>query len=97
MLNDFKLIDETDGEEDFERVVSKLEVFVITDSSIFDQVVDIGGVPTQVSHPDKIDSPTEKWIDLRSDKTVYLKITYDKLKNVRKPISDLNFYKISKF
>ena len=97
IIPDLPIIDETDGECDFERVVSKLEVFVIQDQSLFTRTVDIAGVPTQFKHPSEIYSADEKWIDLRGDKTVYLKVCYDDLKSCKKPITDLNFYKISKY
>ena len=57
----------------------------------------VNGVQTNPVHPSKIDKPDEKWIDLRGDQVIYLKVTYDDVKNVKRPISDLNFYKISKF
>lgn len=57
----------------------------------------VNGVLTNVVHPSKIDEVNERWIDLRGDQVIYLKVTYDDVKNVKRPISDLNFYKISKF
>ena len=56
----------------------------------------INGVLATFKHPDKIDNPNEKWLDLRGDRYIYLKITYDDIKNCRRPITDLNFYKISR-
>ena len=94
-ISDLPLLDE--GEEDFDRVVSKLEVFVIRDQNIFNRTVDLAGAPTHFKHPDEINDPMERWIDLRGDKFIYLKVTYDKLSKVKKPITDLNFYKISKY
>lgn len=57
----------------------------------------IGGAHTNLKHPDEINIPTEKWIDLRGDKTIYLKITFEDIKKCKRPISDLNYYKISKY
>ena len=77
--------------------MSKLEIFVIKDQDQFklDQI--INGVPIKVKHPDEIDNPYEKWIDLRGDKYIYLKITYEDIAKCKRPITDLNFYKISRF
>lgn len=83
--------------EDFDRVVSKLEIYVLSEPSVFEEGYLINGVHLKVTHPDKIDNPDEKWIDLRGDKFIYLKVTYDHLSKCRHPISDLNFYKISRF
>ena len=91
---DLKFIDDDD---DFDRVISKLEIFVIKDNSIFDKDYTINGAPATVVHPENIELPNEKWIDLRGDKYIYLKISFDDIKNCRRPISDLNFYKISRF
>lgn len=57
----------------------------------------VNGVKTNPVHPSQMNEPNEKWIDLRGDEVIYLKVTYDEVKNVKRPISDLNFYKISKF
>ena len=50
-----------------------------------------------IIHPEKINKPNEKWIDLKGDKFIYLKVTYDQVENCKKPITDLNFYKISRY
>jgi hypothetical protein len=50
-----------------------------------------------LKHPDEINIPSEKWIDLRGDKTIYLKVTFEDIKKCKRPISDLNYYKISKY
>jgi hypothetical protein len=91
---DLKFLEDGD---DFERVISRLEIFVIKDLEIFKNDYQINGAPASVTHPDQIVNPNEKWIDLRGDKYIYLKITYDDIKNCRRPITDLNFYKISRF
>ena len=57
----------------------------------------INGIQANITHPDNINNPNEKWIDLKGDKYIYLKITYDDIKKCRRSISDLNFYKISRF
>ena len=93
-LIDLKFIED---DEDFDRVISKLEIFVIKDQSIFDKDYQINGATATVVHPEYIDLPNEKWIDLRGDKYIYLKISFDDIKNCRRPITDLNFYKISRF
>lgn len=85
-----------DDEGDFDRVVSKIEIFTIEDPSIFEHGYQINGVTANIKHPDLIDEPNERWLDLRGDKRIYLKVTYDKVKRCHKPISDLNFYKISR-
>jgi hypothetical protein len=49
-------------------------------------------------HPSEFENKNhEKWVDLRGDKRLYLKVTFDKIHNMKKPVSDLNFYKIEKF
>ena len=49
-------------------------------------------------HPSEFENKNdEKWVDLRGDKKLYLKVTFDKIHNMKKPVSDLNFYKIEKF
>ena len=94
-IPDFSFIE---NQEDFNRVVSKLEIYIIKDPSIFTRDIIVNGVRTTFRHPDELqDLPNEKWIDLRGDKFIYLKVTYDNIKNCRKPFSDLNFYKISKY
>ena len=95
ICEDFKVIEE-DGLK-WNRIVKGLEIFVIEDPDIFNKDVEINGVRTTVKHPRDIDDPNEKWIDLRGDEVIYLKVNYDDIKNVKRPISDLNFYKISKF
>ena len=46
-------------------------------------------------HPSEFENKNhEKWVDLRGDKRLYLKVTVDKIHNMKKPVSDLNFYKI---
>ena len=92
---DLKFTD--DDEEDFDRVVQKLEIFVIKDNSIFETGHIVNGVNVSVTHPDNIKLPNEKWIDLRGDKYIYLKITYENVNNCKRPITDINFYKISRF
>lgn len=47
-------------------------------------------------HPEDIDNPNEKWIDLKGDKFIYLKVSYEDIRKCRRPITDLNFYKISR-
>jgi len=81
----------------FDRVVSKLEIYAIKDPSIFEEGIMVNGVRASITHPDKITNPNEKWIDLKGDKFIYLKITYDDISKCRRPITDLNFYKISRF
>ena len=49
-----------------------------------------------ITHPDNINSETEKWIDLKGDKYIYLKVSYEDVKKCRRQITDLNFYKISR-
>ena len=78
-------------------MIVKLEIFVIKDQAIFSTDYQINGAPASFKHPDQIHNPNEKWIDLRGDKYIYLKVTYDDIKNCRRPITDLNFYKISRF
>ena len=86
-----------DKEDDFDRVISKIEIFVIKDNSIFEEGYLINGVQANIIHPDQINSPNEKWIDLKGDKFIYLKVTFDNIKNCKRPITDLNFYKISRY
>lgn len=57
----------------------------------------INGVQANIIHPDNINSPNEKWIDLKGNKFIYLKVSYDNIKNCKRPITDLNFYKISRY
>jgi hypothetical protein len=78
-------------------VVSKLEIYVIKDNSIFDEGYLINGAQANITHPANINSSNEKWIDLKGNKFIYLKVSYDNIKNCRRPITDLNFYKISRF
>ena len=85
-----------DDEDNFDRVISKLEIFVIKDASVFAKSYKINGVPANIVHPEDIDSPNEKWIDLKGDKFIYLKISYEDIRKCRRPITDLNFYKISR-
>lgn len=70
---------------------------MIKDNSIFEQSHNLGGMPINFKHPDQINSADEKWIDLRGDKFIYLKISYDDVNKCKRPITDLNFYKISRF
>jgi hypothetical protein len=86
-----------DPDDDFDKIISKLEIFVIRDKDIFKLDHIINGVPINVKHPDDIDNPSEKWIDLRGDKFIYLKITYEEALKCKRPVTDLNFYKISRF
>jgi hypothetical protein len=86
-----------DPDEDFDKVISKLEIFVIKDQDIFKLDHIINGVPINVKHPDDIDNENEKWIDLRGDKYIYLKVTLEDISKCKRPITDLNFYKISRF
>ena len=82
---------------DFDRVISKLEIYVIRDNTIFNQkVADANGTYTKVIHPEEIDLPNEKWIDLRGDKHIYLKVMFEDVKKCKRPITDINFYKISR-
>lgn len=83
-------------DEDFDRVVSRLEIFVLSDPTVFEDGYLINGVQANITHPDKIDNPNEKWIDLRGDKFIYLKVTFDQISKCRNPICDLNFYKVSR-
>ena len=46
---DLKFLDDGD---DFERVISKLEIFVIKDKSIFSTDYSINGAPASFKHPD---------------------------------------------
>ena len=78
-------------------MVSKLELFTISDNSIFDANYSVDGLTMNLTHPSQIDKPNEKWIDLKGDQSIYLKVTYDDIKKCRKPITDMNFYKISRF
>lgn len=86
-----------DPEDDFDRVIRKVEIFVIKDKSIFEEGYMVNGLQVNITHPDDISAPNEKWIDLKGDQSIYLKITYDHIKNCDKLITDLNFYKISRF
>lgn len=86
-----------DGEDEFDRVIQKLEIFVIKDNKIFDKSHNLNGMSIEYKHPDLINNPDEKWIDLRGDKFIYLKISYDDVNKCKRPITDLNFYKISRF
>lgn len=95
LCEDFKVIEE-DGLR-WDRIIKSLEIFVIEDPGIFDKDIEINGVRTSYKHPKDVDDPNERWIDLRGDQLIYLKVNYDNIKNVKRPISDLNFYKISKF
>ena len=82
---------------DFDQVISKMEVFIISDPDIFKK--DQTGADGRISilkHPEDINSPHEKWIDLRGDKRIYLRLTFDNAKNCRKPITDFNFFWISR-
>jgi hypothetical protein len=85
------------GEDDFDRVISKLEIFVIRSKEIFEKSYNINGTVVEYVHPDHINNPDERWIDLRGDKFIYLKISYDNVNKCKRPITDLNFYKISRF
>jgi hypothetical protein len=38
-----------------------------------------------LKHPDEINIPSEKWIDLRGDKTIYLKVTFEDIKKCKRP------------
>ena len=96
-VEDLKVIEDEESGLLWNRIVKSLEIFVIKDESLFEKGMIVNGVKTNVVHPSKIDDPYEKWIDLRGDQLIYLKVTYDDVKNVKRPISDLNFYKISKF
>lgn len=96
-VEDLKVIEDEESGLQWNRIVKSLEIFVIKDESLFEKGMIVNGVKTNVVHPSKIDDPCEKWIDLRGDQLIYLKVTYDDVKNVKRPISDLNFYKISKF
>ena len=84
-------------EIDFDQVISKMEVFIIHDQDIFkkDQTGQDGRISI-LKHPEDINSTHEKWIDLRGDKVVYLRLTFDSAKNCRKPITDFNFFWISR-
>jgi hypothetical protein len=46
---DLKFLDDGD---DFERVIAKLEIFVIKDQSIFTQDYEVNGAPAAFKHPD---------------------------------------------
>jgi hypothetical protein len=46
---DLKFLDDGD---DFERVIAKLEIFVIKDKSIFNTDYEINGAPAAFKHPD---------------------------------------------
>lgn len=96
-VEDFKVIEDVDSGLQWNKIVKSLEILVIQDQSIFERGIEVNGVKTAVVHPGQINDPNEKWIDLRGDKVIYLKVTYDDVKNVKRPISDLNFYKISKW
>jgi len=41
-----------DDGDDFERVIAKLEIFVIKDQSIFTQDYEVNGAPAAFKHPD---------------------------------------------
>ena len=56
-----------DEEENFDRVVSKLEIFVIKDQSIFSKDYQINGINANITHPENINLPNEKWIDLKGN------------------------------
>lgn len=86
-----------DDDIDFDKVISKLEIFIIKDQEIFSKDCKINGVKATIKHPDEIQEENEKWIDIRGDRFIYLKITYEDIKKCKKPITDLNFYKISRF
>ena len=91
----FEFMD-SDLHPDFDKVISKLEIFVIKDDSIFNDEMKINGVNAVVKHPEDIDLPNEKWIDMRGDRYIYLKITFEDIKKCKRPITDINFYKISR-
>lgn len=76
--------------------MSKLEIFVIKDNSIFDENYSIDGVQVNITHPDNINKENEKWIDLKGDKSIYLKMSFDSIKRCKRPLTDINFYKISR-
>lgn len=97
LVEDFKVIEDDDCGPSWNKIVKSLEIFVIQDQTIFEKGLIVNGVRTSVVHPSKINEVNEKWIDLRGDGVIFLKVTYDEVKNVKRPISDLNFYKISKF
>lgn len=73
-----------------------MEVYVINDKGIFQEGYEINGVKANIVHPENINSTNEKWIDLRGDKYIYLKVTFDNIKNCRRPITDFNFFWISR-
>jgi hypothetical protein len=91
----FEFMD-SDLHPDFDKVISKLEIFVIKDDSIFNDEMKINGVNAVIKHPEDIDLPNEKWIDMRGDRYIYLKITFEDIKKCKRPITDINFYKISR-
>jgi len=73
-----------------------MEVYIIDDQSVFDQNHLINGVLANLKHPDTINSPNERWIDLTGEKYIYLKISYECGKTCRRPITDFNFFWISR-
>ena len=60
-------VDFYDSTEDFDLVVSKLEIYVIRDISIFEKDYSINGVQANLTHPSQIKKKNEKWIDLKGD------------------------------
>ena len=87
-------------DEDFKftQVVTKMEVYVIQDPSIFENDHNVNGFTSRLQHPDSINKPNERWIDLTGEKIIYLKILFDDSDNYKKnPITDFNFFWISRY
>jgi len=85
-----------DEDIDFNQVVSKMEIYIIKDNNIFEKDYMINGTQANLKHPDTIKSLTESWIDLTGEKSIYLKVIFEDSKVCKRPITDFNFFWISR-
>jgi len=74
-----------------------MEVYVINDHEIFNASHSINGVEANLKHPDTINSSSERWIDLTGEKSIYLKVLFEDSKTCKRPITDFNFFWISRY